>query len=102
MPLALIITAFCALAYLLSQQMLRLGANEPQVQLAQDTAARLSAGEAPASVVPAGTLDVGRSLAPFTILYDDSGQGAGGYRPIAWPAAGPAFGRARHRAPKWR
>jgi hypothetical protein len=74
LPLALIITAFCALAYLLSQQMLRLGANEPQVQWAQDTAARLSAGEALASVVPAGTLDVGRSLAPFTIVYDDSGK----------------------------
>jgi hypothetical protein len=74
LPLALVITTFCGLAYLLIQQTLRLGANEPQIQLAQDAAARLSAGEALASVVPAGTLDVGRSLAPFTIVYDDAGQ----------------------------
>ena len=73
LPLALVITALCGLAYLLSQQTLRLGANEPQVQIAQDTAARLSAGEAPAAVVPAATLDVGRSLAPFIIVYDDQG-----------------------------
>jgi hypothetical protein len=74
LPLALVITAFCALAYLLTQQTLRLGANEPQIQMAQDAAARLSAGEAPASVVPVGTLDVGRSLAPFTIAYDEQGN----------------------------
>jgi hypothetical protein len=74
LPLALVITALCALAYLLSQQMLRLGANEPQIQMAQDAAARLTAGEAPDSVVPAGTLDVGRSLAPFTIAYDEQGN----------------------------
>src|SRR6186713_1018093 len=74
LPLALVITAFCGLAYLLSQQILRLGANEPQIQLAQDAAARLTAGESPAIVAPAGTLDVGRSLAPFTIVYDDLGN----------------------------
>src|SRR5258706_3415552 len=74
LALALVITAFCGLAYLLSQQVLRLGANEPQIQMAPDAAARLSAGEALASVVPAGTLDVGRSLAPFTIAYDEQGN----------------------------
>ena len=36
LPLALVITAFCALAYLLTQQTLRLGANEPQIQMAQE------------------------------------------------------------------
>src|SRR6185503_13168562 len=74
LPLALVITVLCGLAYLLTQQVLRLGANEPQIQMAQDAAARLSAGESLANVVTAGTLDVGRSLAPFTIAYDDQGN----------------------------
>ena|SRR5436190_9215437 len=74
LPIALVITALCGLAYLLTQQTLRLGANEPQIQIAQDAAARLSAGEALTGVVPTGTLDVGRSLAPFTIAYDDQGK----------------------------
>src|SRR5262250_2374188 len=74
LPLALVITAFCGLAYLVGQQVLRQLANDPQLQLAQDTAARLAAGEPLASVVPTATLDVGRSQAPFTIVYDDQGK----------------------------
>ncbi len=74
LPLAAVITAVCALAYVTSQQVLRLTGNDPQIQLAQDAAARLSAGEPVASVVPAGTVDVGQSLAPFLIAYDDQGQ----------------------------
>ncbi len=74
LPLAAVVTALCGLAYVTSQQVLRLTGNDPQIQLAQDAAARLSAGEPVASVVPAGALDVGRSLAPFLIAYDDQGQ----------------------------
>jgi hypothetical protein len=74
LPLAAVITALCALAYLVAQQTLRLTGNDPQIQLAQDAADRLSAGVPLATVVPTGTLDVGRSLAPFTIAYDDQGN----------------------------
>ena len=74
LPLAVVITALCALAYLASQQILRLTGNDPQLQMAQDAASRLTAGEPVASVAPTGTVDVGRSLAPFTIVYDDQGN----------------------------
>jgi len=74
LPLAVVICAACALAFTVSQQVLRLSGNDPQIQLAQDAASRLAAGEPLASVVPTGTLDVVRSLAPFTIVYDDRGQ----------------------------
>jgi hypothetical protein len=74
LPLAVVITALCAVAYLASQQTLRLTGNDPQLQMAQDAASRLTAGEPVASVVPTGTVDVGRSLAPFTIVYDDQGN----------------------------
>ncbi len=74
LPLAVVLTALCALVYLVSQQALRLTGNDPQLQMAQDTAGRLTAGEPIASAVPSGTLDLGRSLAPFTIVYDDQGH----------------------------
>jgi hypothetical protein len=73
LPLAVIITGLCGLVYVVSQQVLRLDGNDPQIQMAEDTASRLTAGAPLASVVTTGTLDVGRSQAPFTILYDDQG-----------------------------
>ena len=74
LPLAVVITALCALVYLAGQQVLRLTGNDPQLQMAQDAASRLTAGEPLANVVPTGTVDAGQSLAPFTIVYDDQGN----------------------------
>ncbi len=74
LPLAVAITGLSGLVYVVGQQVLRLSGNDPQIQLAQDAANRLTAGEPLASVVPTGTLDVSSSLAPFTIVYDDQGQ----------------------------
>ncbi len=74
LPLAVAITAMSGLAYLVGQQGLRSGANDPQVQLAEDAAARLDAGEAPAAVVSTGPVtDIARSLAPFLVVYDEAG-----------------------------
>src|SRR5262245_22690989 len=73
LPLAVISTGLCGLVYLTGQQALRLGGNDPQIQMAQDAASRLAAGEPLASVAPTRTLDVGASLAPFTIVYDEQG-----------------------------
>ena len=74
LPLAVVITGLCGLVYAAGQQALRLGGNDPQMQMAQDAASRLSAGEPLASVAPTRTLDVGASLAPFTIVYDEAGS----------------------------
>lgn len=52
------------------QQSLRLGLNDPQWQIAEDTAAQLSQGATPASVVPALTLDESKTLAPFVTVVD--------------------------------
>ena len=74
-PLAVVITALCGLAYLIGQQGQRTGANDPQVQIAEDAAARLDAGEQPTAVVGTGTpVDVARSLAPFIVVYDPAGS----------------------------
>src|SRR4051794_5745108 len=73
-PLAVVITTLCGLAYLIGQQGQRTGANDPQVQIAEDSAARLDAGETAAAVVGTGRpVDVARSLTPFVVVYDATG-----------------------------
>jgi hypothetical protein len=74
LPLALVIVAMSGLVYLVVQQTLRLGANQPQVQMAEDTAAAIVHGESPTAVVPAATVDIETSLAPFMIVWDDNGK----------------------------
>ncbi len=70
---ALITTAFCGLVYVTEQQMLRQGANDPQVQMAEDIASALRNGESAASVMPSKSVDLVSSLAPFVILFNDQG-----------------------------
>jgi hypothetical protein len=75
LPMAVLATATCGLAYAETQQALRSGANDPQFQLAEDGAARLDAGAAAASVVDASqTIDLAASLAPFVIVFDADGR----------------------------
>lgn len=71
----LILTTFVAgTAVVISHQVLRMSANDPQIQLAEDAAQRLNSGEDPARVVPDRTVDMAASLAPFVIVYDNSGR----------------------------
>lgn len=58
-----------ALVFAAVQQDLRMGANDPQIQMVEDAAARLDGGASPASVVSAPAVDLARSLAPFTIVF---------------------------------
>lgn len=73
LPLAVLATLGCGLLYALVQQELRWGANDPQVQLAEDAARALDAGAVPAAVAGSSKVDVGISLAPFLVVYDTSG-----------------------------
>ena len=72
--LAGISTVLALALYSIPQQVLRQGANDPQLQLAGDLAARLEAGTPPAEAVAAAQVDMARSLAPFVIAYDDQGR----------------------------
>jgi hypothetical protein len=74
MPLASVATLLCALVYLAAQQSLRWGANDPQIQMAEDAAAALASGAAPASVLPVNQVEISASLAPFMVIYTDAGQ----------------------------
>jgi hypothetical protein len=68
------LTAGALIAYAMAVQIERQGANDPQIQLTEDGAAALENGRPIAQVVPADTIDVAQSLAPFVIVLDDAGK----------------------------
>ncbi len=73
-PLAVVITLLSGLMYASGQQVLRWGANDPQIQMAEDAATALAGGQSPESVVPSIKIDIASSLAPFLVVFDDSGK----------------------------
>ena len=74
LPLAIATAGLCVLVYLTVQQSLRMGANDPQIQMAEDAASRLNAGASAESVVPTAKVELANSLAPFMMVFDDSGK----------------------------
>ncbi len=74
LPFAVVVTAFCALVYVVVQQSLRQGANDPQIQLAEDAAAALDQGKSAQSVLPSAQVEFSTSLAPFLVVYDLDGK----------------------------
>ena len=74
LPLAATIVGLGGLVYLVAQQSLRLGANEPQVALARDAGGALAAGAAAENVVPNTRVDIADSLSPFVTVFDDGGR----------------------------
>ncbi len=73
LPAAAVVTITAGLVYGAVQQGYRTGADDPQIQLAEDAAARLSAGLRPEDVIAGPNVDIATSLAPFAIAYDDGG-----------------------------
>lgn len=105
LTLGLILTLMGGSAAVTFQQLLRRGADQPQIQMADDYAAELASGQRPSDVIPLPTailptppivvrredgskaqlwtccsirtttgVDIGRSLQPFAVVYDDSGN----------------------------
>ena len=74
LPLAVVIVAMCGLVYLTVQQVLRQGANDPQIQLSEDFAASLNSSKAPSGGFPAQQVEISASLAPFVMIFDDNGK----------------------------
>ncbi len=77
LPLAAVTTLLSGLIYLAVQQSLRWGANDPQIQMAEDAAAALGSGGTVTSVLPTAQVDISNSLAPFMVIYNDSGEPLG-------------------------
>ena len=56
------------------QQVLRLGANDPQVEITGNLKASLEHGADPSSLVAKEPVDMSESLSPFTIAFDEQGN----------------------------
>src|SRR5476649_1187758 len=67
----LLASGLTLLVYSAVQQGYRQSANDPQIQMAEDTATALSRGTSAASLMPKD-IDISTSLAPFLIVTDDS------------------------------
>ena len=63
-------TGLIVFAYTAVQQSLRLGLNDPQWQIAEDTAYQLDQGASASSVTPGNVIDESRSLATFVTIVD--------------------------------
>jgi len=78
LALAAILTLMGGAASLTISQMLRGGANQPQIDMVNYYLGEISAGEEPANVIPPGYVDLERSLQPVVIFYDDQGRAGPG------------------------
>jgi hypothetical protein len=74
LPLAVLGTLLAGLVAVVAQQVLRTGADSPQLQLAEDAARALDGGAAPSAVTGPVTVDLGQSLAPFVVVLDAGGH----------------------------
>lgn len=73
LPIAATLVVVSGLVYLTTQQSLRSGANDPQLQVAGDLASQLGGGADPAALLGTAKVDLATSLAPYAIVFDDSG-----------------------------
>jgi hypothetical protein len=74
LPLAVVTVLLSGVIYGVVQHVERSGANDPLIQLATDAKNALASGASAQSVVPATTIDLAQSLAPYVVVYDASGQ----------------------------
>ena len=72
LPLAIATAGVCGLIYLTVQQSLRMGANDPQIQMVEDAVSALNGGASVDSIVPVTRVELASSLAPFIIVFDGS------------------------------
>jgi hypothetical protein len=72
-PFAFLATVLALTAYATVQQVYRSSANDPQIQMAEDAAAKLASGAPLAAVVPAEIVGMAGSLAPYVIVFNENG-----------------------------
>jgi len=74
LPIAVVTTVLCGLVFVAVQQSLRQSANDPQIEMAGDAADALTGGASAESVLPPTSIDVARSLSPFTEVFNENGE----------------------------
>jgi hypothetical protein len=75
LPKALIITLFAGLVFAALQQSLRQGANDPQIQIAEDMASLLSGGFPATSLISTGLpVEISTSLGAYAMIFNETGK----------------------------
>lgn len=74
LPIFIAITGLSCLVYWVGQQNLRQSANDPQIQMAEDLVTALNSGKTLESLVTPNNVDIAASLAPYVIIFDESGR----------------------------
>lgn len=69
---AFFITLTCGLVYATVQQNFRQSANDPQIQMVEDTTRALEAGASAQSLVGTSQIEIDKSLAPYMVIYDEN------------------------------
>ena len=75
LPFAALITFACGLSYLLVQQDVRMSANDPQIQIAEDFAQYLENDATPGSLISPmdQPVEISTGLDPYVMIFDASG-----------------------------
>jgi hypothetical protein len=74
LPLAIVTTCLGGLIYLVVQQDLRIGANDPQIQITEDVASELASGQNFQYFIPPTKIDMSKSLANYIMIFDTNGK----------------------------
>ncbi len=75
LPSLAVLTLAIFSAYAMTQQSLRMSANDPQIQLAEDVSAALGSGKNPTDFFgDLATVNLDKSLATFVVIYDAQGR----------------------------
>jgi hypothetical protein len=73
-PLAIVTTLLCGLVYLAIQHDLRIGGNDPQIQIAEDVSRQIETGQNPLDFIPPIKVEISKSLANYIIVFDEKGK----------------------------
>ena len=73
-PMAILFTGSVFLTYAAVQQNYRQSLNDPQIQVVQEAARMIAAGESVQKLVPSERIDLTDNLSPFIIFYDADGK----------------------------
>lgn len=71
---AFVLTLVFGFIYVMMQQHLRQSANEPLVQMAEDSAYLLAQGKFPPDINPSQTIEISHSLSPYLMFFDNNGR----------------------------
>ena len=77
-PVGVALTLSFGFAYGVGQQVLRGGANDPQVEITEGVSDALAQGQDPEAFSSLAPVDITKSLSPFVAVYDKDGKAVSG------------------------